>query len=674
MLNKDANLSLLKGIGEKTEKLFKRLGVETIGELLEYYPRGYDKYAPPVSLKEARQGEVAAIRATVKKTAVQKRVRSLQILNIQVTDENNILSITFFNMPYLKNTLLPGSTFIFRGLLQNKNGTFLMEQPKIYKEAEYEQLCLKLQPVYSLTKGLSNQAISKAVRQILENMVVDYEYLPAYIIEKYQLLPYKDAVFEIHFPTSEENVLEARKRLAFEELFFFILKIQQMKVLNGNAIMTTPFINVSDTKYLLEKLSYRLTNAQLRTWKEISKDLQDTKQMNRLIQGDVGSGKTIIAVLALLMTAANGYQSAFMAPTEVLARQHFESILELSEAYGLCLKPKLLTGSMTAKQKREAYAEIADGSVNVIIGTHALIQDKVEYKNLMLVITDEQHRFGVKQRETLANKGKNVNILVMSATPIPRTLAVILYGDLDISVIDELPANRLPIKNCVVTKSYRNKAYEFMQKEILKGRQVYIICPMVEEGEMEELENVVDYTEKLKNIFPQSVRVDYLHGKMKPLDKAKIMDAFSEHNIDILVSTTVIEVGINVPNAVIILIENSERFGLSQLHQLRGRVGRGKYQSYCIFMCSGDNKDTMKRLDVLNHSNDGFHIANEDLKQRGPGDFFGIRQSGLMDFKIADIYADATLLTQISKEVSALQADDLFLLANSAINSYTITI
>ena len=378
--------------------------------------------------------------------------------------------------------------------------------------------------------------------------------------------------------------------------------------------------------------------------------------MNRLVQGDVGSGKTIIAVLALLMCAANGFQGAMMAPTEVLAAQHYEGICQYVEKYHAALRPLLLVGSMTAKEKRDAYEKIASGEANLVVGTHAVIQEKVHFKNLALVVTDEQHRFGVRQREVLAEKGSNPHVLVMSATPIPRTLAIILYGDLQVSVIDELPANRLPIKNCVVGTSYRPKAYQFIEKEVRAGRQAYVICPMVEEGEMEDLENVSEYAQKLRAALPADMQVATLHGKMKAADKNRVMEEYAAHNIDVLVSTTVIEVGINVPNATVMMVENAERFGLAQLHQLRGRVGRGEHQSYCIFISAQDSKDTMERLDILNRSNDGFYIASEDLKLRGPGDLFGIRQSGAFAFRMGDIYTDAEILKQASQAVDRVRA------------------
>ena len=394
------------------------------------------------------------------------------------------------------------------------------------------------------------------------------------------------------------------------------------------------------------------------TWYEIERDMSGQALMSRLVQGDVGSGKTIIAFLAMILSCENGYQSALMVPTEVLAKQHYESFMRLLKQQGLDFCTVLLTGSNTAKEKREIYAKIASGEAQIIIGTHALIQEKVIYKNLSLVITDEQHRFGVKQRESLAERGNPPNVLVMSATPIPRTLAIILYGDLDISVIDELPAKRLPIKNCVVDISYRPKAYSFIQKQVQEGRQVYIICPMVEESEGLDAENVLDYTAKIKSVFPSDIQIEYLHGKMKASEKNQIMERFAANKIQILVSTTVVEVGVNVPNATVMMVENAERFGLAQLHQLRGRVGRGEHQSYCIFVQGNKEDTTSKRLEILNKSNDGFYIAGEDLKLRGPGDLFGIRQSGVMEFRIGDIYNDSSILKSASEAASEILSLD----------------
>lgn len=533
-----------------------------------------------------------------------------------------------------------------------------MEQPRIYKEEEYRSLMDYIQPRYRLTKGLTNRTIANSIKQALSLCHLGPDHLADDIRTRYRLMDFEEALHGIHFPESFEELLNARRRLAFDEFFCFLLMLRKSKEMVQAEPNHFPMFETADTERLLELLPYRLTSAQKKVWEEVREDMYSAFNMNRLIQGDVGSGKTIIAVLALLLCASNGCQGAMMAPTEVLARQHYESVKELASMYEIPLHPVLLVGSMTAKEKREAYAEIASGSVNVVLGTHALIQEKVVYKKLALVITDEQHRFGVRQRETLAAKGECPHILVMSATPIPRTLAIILYGDMHLSVINELPVGRLPIKNCVVGTSYRATAYKFITSEVEKGRQVYIICPMVEEGEEDGLENVLNYTEKLKSILPATVQVAFLHGKMRPVEKNRVMNAFSSRSIDVLVSTTVIEVGINVPNATVMMVENAERFGLAQLHQLRGRVGRGKEQSYCIFVSSNDNPDTQKRLEILNHSNDGFHIAEEDLKLRGPGELFGIRQSGAFDFRIGDIYQDADVLKEASECAEATLQED----------------
>lgn len=485
------------------------------------------------------------------------------------------------------------------------------------------------------------------------------EYLPEEVKERYHLADDNFAVENIHFPENMEKLLMARKRLVFDEFLFFILAVQTLKERTETAKNEFPMTPVWTTEEVMEGLPYNLTKAQLNVWHDIERDLQSHSLMSRLVQGDVGCGKTILAFLALIMTVENGYQGALMVPTEVLAKQHYEGFQELLENQGVTsCKPVLLTGSCTAKEKREIYEKIASGEANVIIGTHALIQEKVCYKNLALVITDEQHRFGVKQREALTTRGNPPHVLVMSATPIPRTLAIILYGDLDISIVDELPAARLPIKNCVVDTSYRKKAYVFMERQIQEGRQVYVICPMVEESEGTDGENVMDYTEKLKSIFADNITVAALHGKMKPKEKNRIMEEFAEGKIKILVSTTVVEVGVNVPNATVMMVENAERFGLAQLHQLRGRVGRGKHQSYCIFMQGNGAKETSKRLEILNKSNDGFFIAGEDLKLRGPGDLFGIRQSGLLEFKLGDIYQDADVLKSASEAAGMILSCD----------------
>lgn len=649
----------IKGVGEKTAALFGKINVYTVDDLIRHYPRDYETYDAPVSILETSPGSVQAVYGQITAIPNVKKVRNLSILNAILKDDNgDSIQLTFFNMPFLKKILKPGGFYLFRGLVQQRGTHKIMEQPRMFTWDEYRQKSGRLLPRYALTKGLTNQTVQKSVAQALEYYPPEKEYLPQVILQKYPMLSHREAVCALHFPESREELLTARNRMVFEEFFSFLLVLRKNKELAAKTENHFPMYETADTVRFLEQLPFPLTKAQKKVWGELREDMGSPYAMNRLIQGDVGSGKTILAVLALLMCAANGYQGAMMAPTEVLAVQHFETISGYIEKYGIAFRPVLLTGSMTAKEKREAYAKIASGEANLIIGTHALIQEKVEYSSLALVVTDEQHRFGVRQRETLAAKGSEPHVLVMSATPIPRTLAIILYGDLKVSVIDELPANRLPIKNCVVGTSYRPKAYEFIAKEVAAGRQAYVICPMVEEGESEDLENVVDYTEKLRAVLPPSVQVAYLHGKMRPADKNRIMEEFAAKEIDVLVSTTVIEVGINVPNATVMMVENAERFGLAQLHQLRGRVGRGEFQSYCIFISTSEAKETMERLQILNHSNDGFHIASEDLKLRGPGDIFGIRQSGEFAFVLGDIYIDANILKEASDAVEQLLVSD----------------
>ena len=651
-------ITSLKGVGEKTAKLFAKLGITATEDLLCYYPRDYEQFQAPLTIAEAEIGEKAAIRGVITGNMTAKYVRNLHILNFTVQDATGTIQMTFFNMPYLKSTLKKGVFHIFRGTLQKQGNRLIMEQPGIYKPKEYGKLADRLLPKYVLTKGLSNQAVTKAVNQAFALHGASEEFLPKSIVARYQFMPHFDAMYEMHFPTDREKLMQARKRLVFEEFFLFILMLRRMKADNHELPNIYKMIETADTERLVRSLPYQLTNAQQKVWAEISQDLGGETVMSRLIQGDVGSGKTILAFLALLMCSENGCQGAMMAPTEVLARQHYEALLKLKEQYALQIMPVLLTGSTTARERKMIYAQIANGEADIIIGTHALIQEKVTYHKLALVITDEQHRFGVRQREILAEKGNAVHVLVMSATPIPRTLAIILYGDLNISVLDELPADRLPIKNCVVGTSYRNTAYRFIEKEVNAGRQVYVICPMVEAGEMEELEDVLSYTEKLKATLPSSIRVSALHGKMRPADKNRIMEEFAAHHIDVLVSTTVIEVGINVPNATVMMVENAERFGLAQLHQLRGRVGRGEYQSYCIFVSTSESKTTMARLKILNESNDGFYISGQDLKLRGPGELFGIRQSGMMKFELGDVFADAPILQQASEEADRMLSED----------------
>lgn len=651
------SLRTLKGVGEKTEKLFWKVGIYDTDDLLHYYPRNYDEYETPVDIAELKEGTVQAVSAAVCSGVYVNSVKGRQIISVNIADQSGKFPVVWFNLPYLKKTLRKGNWFVFRGRIVRKQGKLEMEHPEIFTPSAYEEILHHLQPVYGLTAGLSNKTVVKMITQLLESVPMQSEYLPEEFRERYELADINYALRTIHFPPNKEELLVSRKRLVFDEFFLFILSVRKMKEKTEETPNCFPVKETWLTEEIIERLPYSLTGAQLNAWHEIERDLAGRRMMSRLVQGDVGSGKTILAFLAMCLVADNGYQAALMAPTEVLARQHYEGFQKLMEEQNLSFPAVLLTGSDTAREKRLAYAKIASGEALVIIGTHALIQEKVEYANLALVITDEQHRFGVKQREALTTRGNPPNVLVMSATPIPRTLAIILYGDLDISVIDELPARRLPIKNCVVNTSYRPKAYSFIERQVREGRQAYVICPMVEESEGMEAENVLDYTEKLRENLSSDIRIEYLHGKMKAKEKNVVMEAFAQGAIQVLVSTTVVEVGVNVPNATVMMVENAERFGLAQLHQLRGRVGRGEYQSYCIFI-QGNQEQVSKRLEILNKSNDGFYIAGEDLKLRGPGDLFGIRQSGDMEFKIGDIYNDSAILTKASEAADEILALD----------------
>ena len=655
-----SSITSIKGIGEKTAQTFEKLNIVTVEDVLFHFPRNYFRYPEAIIVEEitSLQESMIAIRAVVKKSPVSRNGRNMNITTLTIGEAPKKLELVWFRAPYIKNQLLPGKEYVFFGKMVIKNKRWTMEQPTIYEPSKYEEIAGLLQPVYGLTSGLTNNLMIKTMKTVLSDVDLIADYIPADIRKRYGLCEYNYALKQIHFPDNMDNLIEARRCLVFHEFFIFLMGIQYQKEKKVKETNCFKFLNDNLINECIAKLPYPLTNAQKNALSDIERDMNSPFVMQRLVQGDVGSGKTIVAFLAMVRCAHSGYQSAIMAPTEVLARQHYETYQKLCADFGLDFPVILLTGSMKAKEKREAYAKLEACPNALIVGTHALIQEKAIYSNLALVITDEQHRFGVKQRDTFAEKGMTPHVLVMSATPIPRTLAIIIYGDMDISVIDEVPAKRLPIKNCVVDIGYRPKAYDFIVGQIDAGYQAYVICPLVEDTENLDGKNATDYAKELSMILPDYIRVGLLHGKMKNEKKNEVMDAFARNEIQVLVSTTVVEVGVNVPNATVMMIENADHFGLAQLHQLRGRVGRGDAQSYCIMINTSNTKTAQKRLEILNKSNDGFFIASEDLKLRGPGDFFGVRQSGDLAFNIGDIYQDAKELQQASESVSEILEND----------------
>ena len=643
----------VKGVGEKTNKLLEKLGIHTKADLLGYFPVNYDEYGKSVPINEVKEGRTVIIFAAPSSYPVVKETGKRKITLCEVYDGSAKIELVWFNMPYIKNKLSKGVHAVFRGKAVKRGRSLAVMQPEILTEAEYLRKRKALQPVYHLTKGITSNFLRKSITGVLPELTEKVDYLPLFLRKEYSLLSLKNAVEEIHFPKSFETVKEARKRLVFDEFFLFALSIDMMKRDRVGEKAVYKIIPKQSTEDFIEGLPFSMTSAQKRVWDEITKDFKSGFRMNRLVQGDVGSGKTVLAVITCFLTAENGFQSSVMVPTEVLARQHFESFSGLLDKFNI--KTVLLTGSVKGKERKKVLEEIENGEADIIIGTHALIQDSVVYKNLALVITDEQHRFGVRQREKLSLKGESPHVLVMSATPIPRTLAVILYGDLDISLVDELPAERLPVKNCVVNEGYRQSAYKFIKKEVETGHQAYIICPMIEKSDEDDgLADVINYTSELTEYYGGKFKIACLHGKLKEDEKKLIMKEFSEGKTDVLVSTTVVEVGVNVPNATVMMIENADRFGLASLHQLRGRIGRGRAQSYCIFVSGNESEESMERLRILNNSNDGFRIAEEDMRLRGPGDIFGIRQSGEMSFKMGDIIGDAEILKSVNNLVKSL--------------------
>ena len=641
-MRKEDSIQTIKGIGEKTAECFARLGIVTVDDLLHTYPRSYLSYEEPVRIRDAAVGERHAIRAMITSYVTVRQVRSLKLTILTVGDGDSTLHMTWFNQPFLKNVFHKGDSYVFVGTVKAKNGTRVMEQAEYYKLPVYAGMQQEMQPVYPLTSGLSNKTFQKAIIATRELICQMEDYIPEDVRTEHNLMELSEAYENIHFPMNQTVLKNAIRRLAFDEFYQFLYDMASMKKTTQLQENTHKIVQGKAVADYISDLPFSLTKGQQQAIEDILADMGGDGVMNRLIQGDVGSGKTVVAAASLLACAKAGYQGVLMAPTEVLARQHYEELSEQFAKYDI--RTACLVGSTPLKEKRRIYEALKQGGVDVVIGTHALLEDKVEFKDLALVVTDEQHRFGVNQRKKLSDKGYGVHTLVMSATPIPRTLAIILYADMDISVIKELPKGRKPIKNCVVGTNYRQTAYKFIAGQIAEKSQVYVVCPMVEESETLDVTNVTEYVDTMRANLPAGTRIEMLHGQMRPDEKNEIMRRFADGEIDVLVSTTVIEVGVNNPNATVMMVENAERFGLAQLHQLRGRVGRGKKQSYCIFINGKESDESMERLRVLENSNDGFFIASEDLKLRGPGDFFGIRQSGDALFELADIYNHADML------------------------------
>lgn len=654
-MNINEPVTSIKGIGESKAKKLSKLGLYNIGDILLNYPRTYYIYKAPLREDElnAHIGEKVAITLILKKNATVKKTKRLDIVLASGYTDNLKVELIWFRTAYIKNILYTNTPIVFFGKLIEDGGKYKLEQPDVYSQKEYSNLCDRPYPIYSITKGISNKFIINTVNLVLDDLTIP-ETLPQNILTKNNLIDNNSAYRLIHKPDSVDDYLQARKRIAYDEIFHFLLNVQYNQLNTAKEDNKIKIIKNTYSKKVISNLPYELTNGQNQALNDIISDFKSQYISQRLIQGDVGSGKTIVALLAMLTMVENGYQAAIMAPTEVLAKQHERDFYNLIYNNELDIKVVCLTGSTKAKERLKIKALIENNTNVLIIGTHALIQDKVNYNNLGLVITDEQHRFGVRQREAFTNKGLSPFSIVMSATPIPRTLSMIIYCNMNISIIKDVPKTKLPIKNCVIKENMRSNAYKHIISEINKGHQAYIICPLVEAKEITEAENVIDYQDKIYEYIPDNITSEILHGKMSSKDKNDVMRRFNNGEISILISTTVVEVGVNNPNATTIMIENANRFGLAQLHQLRGRVGRGRYQSYCIFMDSSDSKNINERLSIINSSNDGFLIAEEDLKLRGPGDIMGSRQSGELSFKVADIYKDAELFIRARDDIEKL--------------------
>lgn len=655
ILNKP--LQFLKGVGESRARLFQRLGIFSIEDVITYFPRDYEDRSELKKIIQIEDGESCSFKGTIISNVIENRPRKgLTIYKVNITDNTGVVTATWFNQNYIKNVFSVGEDYIFYGRISRKFRNIEVQNPVYEKiiEGEMEKTC-RIVPVYPSTANLTQNIIRSSIKNALQATKGKFEEIfPQWINEKYFLSEINYSIENIHFPNSMEDFKNARYRLVFEELLLLQLGLLNIKNSIEEALEGIRFQPVIEMQKFIDNLPFKLTNAQLKVFKEIEGDMESTKVMNRLVQGDVGSGKTIVAVLALFKAVRCGYQGTLMVPTEILAEQHYSSISSLFGEYGI--KTAILTGSKTKKQKSGILEAVKNGEVDVVIGTHALIEDNVVFKQLGIVITDEQHRFGVRQRAMLSKKGNNPDVLVMTATPIPRTLALILYGDLDISIIDELPPGRKSIETYAVNEEMRERINRFIRKKVEEGRQIYIVCPLVDESDAIEAKSASELAEKIAKKDFRDLKVGLIHGKMKSKEKATIMKGFIEGEINILVSTTVIEVGVNVPNATVMVIENAERFGLAQLHQLRGRVGRGEHQSFSILYNEGKASVSTERMKVMQSTNDGFVISEKDLELRGPGEFFGTRQHGIPDLKIANLYKDIEILKKA--QVAAIEILD----------------
>lgn len=638
MLNTESNIKFIKGVGEKRAEMFYNLGIFDVDALIHFFPRKYEDWTNTKSVSQVNSGDNITIKATMITPVKEHMIRrGMTLYKCRFSDGESVINVTIFNNKYLAQSLRIYEDYVLFGKIEKTFTAASMSSPKIEKL----DTGIRIHPIYSASGKLTSNAIAKVIKTTLDSLDEIPETLSDGIRKKYDLITLDEAIRLIHFPNCETDTYNARKRLIFEELL--TLQLGLLKLKSNKKSETTLRITEDYTDEFTALLPYHLTNAQKRAIAECVKDMQNKYPMSRLLQGDVGSGKTAVGAGIIYTVIRNGYQTALMAPTEILAIQHFEGLSKMLGSTGITIR--LLTGSTKAKEKREIKADLYDGKIDLLIGTHAIIQNDVEFCNLGLVITDEQHRFGVKQRANLANKGHGIHTLVMSATPIPRTLGLILYGDLDISILDELPPGRQTIRTDVVDSRYNSRLYKFIRDAVDRGEQCYIICPMVEESdEALGLKSAEQFAEELSQSAFEGYNLGLLHGKMKPKDKEKVMKAFSDGDVQILVATTVVEVGVDVPNATIMVIENAERFGLSQLHQLRGRIGRGNKKSFCVLVSDSKSENARNRLMIMKKYSDGFRIADEDLKARGPGDFFGERQHGLPTLKIADMLEDIEIL------------------------------